>query len=288
MLAEKLVHNKFLGFGLGLRSNHYEDILRNKPKLDWLEILSENYMVDGGKPKRYLHQIRELYPMVMHGVSLSIGSTDPLDMKYLKDLKTLVDEVEPEWVSDHICWTSNAHVNSHDLMPLPYNEVVIKHVADRVKRVQDYLGRQILLENVSSYLQYDQDEMQEWEFLNELAQRADCKLLFDINNVYVSSRNHNFDPLDYIKGIDKKFVAQFHLAGHTDNGNYVVDTHDEPVRSEVWDLYKEALKHYGRVSTMIERDGNIPSFDELYSELMYAKKIASEVPGIIDLENNHV
>ncbi len=267
---------KFLGFGLGLRSEHYNDILETKPNIDWLEVISENYFVTGGKPKHYLHKIREHYPMVMHGVSLSIGSTDELDFSYLNQLKKLINEIEPEWVSDHLCWSGNAHFNSHDLLPMPYNKETITHLVERIKKVQDYLGRQILLENVSSYLSYNSDEMTEWEFLNEIGNGADCKLLFDINNIYVSSRNHQFNPIDFIKGIDKNLVQQFHLAGHTDNGSYIVDTHDEDVRPEVWDLYKESLKHFGPISTMIERDDNIPTLSELLKEVDIAKSIASE------------
>ena len=267
----------FLGFGLGLRTDHFDYILENRPSVDWFEIISENFMVQGGKPKYYLKAIREHYPMVMHGVSLSIGSTEPFDKEYLKNLKNLISDVNPAWVSDHICWTSHAHINSHDLLPLPYNESTINHVTQRVKEVQDYLGRQILLENVSSYLTFQYNEMEEWEFLNEIARRADCKILFDINNIYVSSRNHNFDPQDYINGIDIDRVQQFHLAGHTDNGTHVIDTHDNDVRDEVWQLYEKSLKRFGAISTMIERDSDIPTFDHLYDELMIAKNIANKL-----------
>lgn len=267
---------KNLGFGLGLRTDHYSYILEHKPKVDWFEIISENYMDIGGKPKNYLHKIREHYPMVMHGVSLSIGSYDELDMSYLQQLKSLISEVQPEWVSDHLCFTGDAHFNSHDLLPLPYNETTIKHLVDKIKKVQDYLGRQILIENVSSYMTYEASDITEWDFLNEIAARSDCKLLFDINNVFVSSRNHNFNPHEYIKAIDPLKVWQFHLAGHSDNGRYIVDTHDEPVRQEVWDLYRASLEHFGETSTMIERDDNIPPFEELFTELSYAKKISTE------------
>jgi uncharacterized protein (UPF0276 family) len=268
-------HN-FLGFGLGLRIDHFHHILEHRPPVDWFEIISENFMVAGGKPKYYLHAIREHYPMVMHGVSLSIGGTDPLDMEYLRRLKTLANEVQPEWISDHLCWTSVHGINSHDLIPLPYTEEAAAHVADRISQVQDFLGRQMLIENVSSYVTYNDSEMQEWDFLNEVCRRADCLLLFDINNIYVSSRNHGFDPMAYIDAIDPARVRQFHLAGGIDYGSYVIDTHDQPIRGEVWQLYAEALKRFGAVSTMIERDANIPEFPELLAELDIARRIARE------------
>ena len=263
----------FLGFGLGLRTVHFQHVLDHLPKVDWFEVISENFMVAGGKPKHYLHAIREHYPIVMHGVSMSIGSTDPLDMDYLKKLKTLTAEVQPEWISDHICWTSIHGQNSHDLLPLPYTEETIVHVAERVKQVQDFLGRQMLLENVSSYLSYtDSGEMTEWEFFAEVCERADCLQLFDVNNVYVSSRNHNFDPLHYLQHMNPERVRQFHLAGHTDYGDYVIDTHDHDVPDPVWELYSEALKLFGPVSTMIERDDHIPEFDALLDELNIARQ----------------
>lgn len=266
----------FLGFGLGLRTEHYQYVLDNKPAVDWFEILSENYMVPGGKPLANLDRIRADYPMVMHGVSLSIGSTDPLNKKYLKDLKKLADRVEPHWISDHLCWTSVNHKNSHDLLPLPYNESTINHIVDRIKQVQDYLGRQILIENLSSYVTYHDSEMSEWEFLNEIVKRADSLVLLDINNIFVSAHNHHFEPIDYIRGIDIERVMQFHLAGHSYSGEMIIDTHDHDVCDPVWVLYAEALKHFGAVSTMIERDDNIPEFTVLRDELAVAEKIAAE------------
>ena len=263
----------FLGFGLGLRTDHFQHILDHQPNIDWFEIISENFMVAGGKPKYYLHQIRERYPMVMHGVSLSIGSTDPLNWDYLKQLKTLANEVQPQWISDHLCWTSVHGRNSHDLLPLPYTEEAIQHVASRIKQVQDFLGRQILIENVSSYLTYeDSGEMTEWEFYNQVCEQADCLQLFDINNIYVSGRNHDFDPRSYIDSLNPARVHQFHLAGHTDYGDYVIDTHDHDVPDSVWALYEYALEKLGPVSTMIERDDAIPSFGELQDELEQAKQ----------------
>jgi uncharacterized protein (UPF0276 family) len=278
----------FLGFGLGLRTEHYQYVLDNKPAVDWFEILSENYMVPGGKPLANLDKIRADYPMVMHGVSLSIGSTDPLNRSYLKDLKQLAHRVEPHWISDHLCWTSVDGTNSHDLLPLPYNEATINHIADRIKQVQDYLGRQILIENLSSYVTYDNSEMSEWEFLNEIVRRADSLVLLDINNIFVSAHNHHFEPVDYIKGIDIDRVMQFHLAGHSYSGEMIIDTHDHDICDPVWVLYAEALKHFGAVSTMIERDDNIPEFTVLREELGVAEKIAADTlpADMLRISNN--
>lgn len=266
-----------LGFGLGLRVDHYETILNSDPAVDWFEIISENYLVPGGKPLHYLDRIRARYPLVMHGVSLSIGSTDPLNRDYLKQLKALAGRVEPAWISDHLCWTGVAGQNMHDLLPLPYTEEAIDHVAARVREVQDFLGRQILLENVSSYVNYTQSQLSEWDFLRAVCERADCLILFDVNNVYVSSVNHGFNPHDYLAGVPAARVQQFHLAGHEDHGRYIIDTHDHPVADPVWDLYAEALRRFGPVSTMIERDDHIPPLEELLSELAHARGIAARV-----------
>lgn len=264
----------FLGFGLGLRTEHYQTVLDDKPQVDWFEILSENYMVEGGKPLHFVDEIRAHYDMVMHGVSLSIGSSDPLNKSYLKKLKQLYHRVQPRWISDHLCWTSIDGSNSHDLLPLPYNESTINHVVDRIQQVQDYLGQQILIENLSSYVTFKQSEMSEWEFLNEIANRADCLILLDINNIFVSAHNHLFDPMDYIKSINPQRVMQFHLAGHSYNGDMIIDTHDHDVCDPVWALYEQALKQFGAVSTMIERDDDIPEFSALRKELEIAEKIA--------------
>lgn len=265
-----------LGFGLGLRIPHYETILQTCPAVDWFEVLSENYMVPGGKPLYYLDRIRALYPIVMHGVSLSIGSSDPLNRDYLKQLKALAQRIEPRWISDHLCWTGVENVNLHDLMPLPYTEEALRHVVARVGEVQDILGRRLLLENVSSYIGYTQSEMSEWVFLREVAQQADCLILLDINNIYVSGFNHGFDPAEYIDAIPVNRVQQFHLAGHRNQGDYIIDTHDEPIIDPVWTLYAHALRRFGPVSTMIERDDNIPALDELLAELDQARHVARQ------------
>jgi len=267
----------FLGFGLGLRPEYYEDILTQKPDIDWLEILSENYMIPGGKPLYYLDKIRELYPLVMHGVSLSIGSTDVLDKDYLQQLKTLIKRVDPVWVSDHLCWTGVSGNNIHDLLPVPYTPEAINHVVSRIHQVQDFIERPLLIENVSSYLTYTQSEMTEWEFIVEIANRSGCYLLLDVNNVFVSSVNHQFNPLDFISAMPAERVAQIHLAGHSDHGDYIIDTHDAPVIQPVWELYKKTIEHLGPVSTMIERDDNFPPFAELLAEMNQAKRIAQTV-----------
>lgn len=264
----------FHGFGLGLRKDYYSEILATQPAVDWFEIISENYFVDGGKPLYFLDAIREQYPIAMHGVSLSIGSTDPLNKPYLKKLKSLADRINPIFISDHLCWTSVGGINSHDLLPLPYTEASIKHIVERINFVQDYLGRQILLENLSSYVSFAESDMTEWDFVSEVVERADCMLLLDINNIYVSARNHHFDPLDYLKGVPAQRVMQHHLAGHSDYGDYIIDTHDAPVVDPVWQLYKVAAELFGPVSTMIERDDNMPTFSELLAELNYARTLA--------------
>jgi len=262
------------GFGLGLRTPHYEAMLNEPHDIDWLEVITENYLVPGGKPLDYLERIRERFPLVMHGVSLSIGSTDPLDCKYLADVRALAARIEPHWISDHLCWTGIEGRNLHDLLPLPYTEEALAAVVARVGQVQDALGRQILLENVSSYLTYQDSEMSEWEFLREVAQRADCAILLDINNIYVSSVNHGFDPLTYLHAVPKSRVRQFHLAGHSDLGGHLIDTHDHPIVEPVWNLYGAAVAHFGTVPTMIERDDNIPELGELVAELDIARELS--------------
>jgi uncharacterized protein len=261
------------GFGLGLRTEHYRDFIDSKPRVDWLEVIAENYMVPGGKPLAMLDAIRRDHPMVMHGVSLSIGSTDALDTEYLRALKALAQRIEPAWVSDHLCWTGVDHHNLHDLLPLPYTEAALRHLVARVQQVQDVLGRRLLLENVSSYVSFAADEMSEWEFIAQLAQRADCELLLDVNNVYVSSRNHGFDARVFIDAMPRERVRQIHLAGHEDHGTHLVDTHDHPVCDAVWALYEHTVRRLGAVPTMIERDDHIPPLAELLAELDQARAV---------------
>ncbi len=262
------------GFGLGLRTQHYESLLAESHAIDWLEVITENYLGRGGRPLHHLERIRERFPLVMHGVSLSIGSTDPIDAGYLAAVKALAARIEPHWISDHLCWTGIEGRNLHDLLPLPYTEEALAWVVERVARVQEALGRQILLENVSSYLTYRDSDMSEWEFLGEVARRADCAILLDINNIYVSSVNHGFDPSRYLQAIPKDRVRQFHLAGHSDLGGHLIDTHDHAVAQPVWDLYGAAVAHFGAVPTMIERDDNIPELGELVAELQTARELA--------------
>jgi len=261
-------------FGLGLRPEHYDEIVASPGKVSWFEALSENYMVAGGMPLHWLDRIRRDYPMALHGVSLSIGTIDPLDRGYLAELKTLVDRVQPMWVSDHLCFTGLRGLNMHDLLPLPYTEEALDHVAERVMRVQDHLGRRLVLENVSSYVSYAASELTEWEFIAALCQRADCEILLDVNNVYVSAFNHEFDALTFLRGMPRQRVRQFHLAGHTHKGSHIIDTHDHPIVPDVWDLYAEAVKLFPGVPTMIERDADIPPYAELLAELDVARGIA--------------
>jgi uncharacterized protein len=262
-----------LGFGLGLRVEHYEAVLATRPPVDWFEVLTENYLVPGGKPLHYLMRIRERSPLALHGVSLSIGSTAPLDREYLRQVKALAARLEPQWISDHLCWTGVAGRNTHDLLPLPYTEEALAHVAERVRIVQDTLGRRILLENVSSYVAFRDSRLSEWEFLTEIATRADCLILLDVNNIYVSAVNHEFDAREYLDAIPAERVQQIHLAGHEDHGDYLVDTHDHPVSDPVWQLYAAAVRRFGAVSTMIERDDHIPPLTELCTELAQARAL---------------
>lgn len=266
----------FLGFGLGLRTAHYEEILASSAEVDWFEVISENYMIPGGKPLHYLDRIRARYPCVMHGVSLSIGSMDPLDRDYLMQLKALVRRIEPEWISDHLCWAGVVGKNSHDLLPLPYSEESLAHVAAKVRQLQDFLGRRILLENVSSYVSFNESSLTEWEFLTALTREADCLLLLDINNIYVSAFNHLFDPEDFLRGVPAERVQQIHLAGHSHCGTHIIDTHDADVIDPVWELYGKAIGRLGPVSTMIERDDHIPPLSELVTELGTARRIAKD------------
>lgn len=263
-----------LGYGLGLRVEYYEALLEHPGPVEWLEIVSENYMVPGGRPLVWLDRFRQRFPLAMHGVSLSIGSTDPLDDGYLARLAALAHRIEPAWISDHLCWTGVQGVNLHDLMPLPYTEEALAHVVERVSQVQEVLGRRILLENVSSYIRFADAQLTEWEFLSAVAERADCLILLDINNIHVSAHNHGFSPLDYLDGVPAARVQQFHLAGHEQGGPLLIDTHDAPVVDTVWQLYVEAVSRFGRVSTMIERDDHMPPLAELLAELEHARRLA--------------
>ena len=267
----------FLGFGLGLRAQHYDEILSGNPSIDWFEVISENYMIPGGQPLRMLDRIRARYPLVMHGVSLSIASTAPPDFEYLGNLRDLARRLEPKWISDHLCWTGVHGKNLHDLLPFPYTREALDHVVSRVQLVQDFLGRAIVLENVSTYVQFNNSEMTEWEFLSELSRRSGCWLLFDVNNVYVSAFNHGYDPLTFLEGIPPDRVVQFHMAGHSHMGTHIVDTHDHPVCDDVWELYAAALKRFGWVSTIIERDDNIPPLQEIMVEVERTREIAHKI-----------
>lgn len=281
MLSNHKNKLSYLGFGLGLRTKHYQTIIEEKPAIDWFEILTENYLVPGGKPLHYLHKICNDYPVVMHGVSLSIGSVDPLDKQYLSQVKKLADQIEAKWISDHLCWTGVSDNNLHDLMPLPYTEEALVHVVERILQVQDFLGRQLLIENPSSYLQFKQSTMTEWQFMQEMADKSDCLILLDINNIYVSSVNHRFDPIEYINAIPIDRVQQIHLAGHLNLDTHIIDTHDQAIIDPVWKLYELAVRRFGKVSTMIERDDNIPPLRELQTELAQAKEISDRVLGSV-------
>jgi uncharacterized protein (UPF0276 family) len=266
----------FLGFGVGLRRPHYRHVLENRPATDWFEVISENFMVAGGRPLEVLSAVRDRYPIVMHGVSLSIGSTDPLNRRYLRELRALARRVEPAWISDHLCWTGVGGHNLHDLLPLPYTEEVVRHVARRIRTVQDSLERRILIENVSSYMTFCDSTMTEWEFLTAVAEEADCAILLDINNIFVSAFNHRWSAELYIDSIPVERVVQFHLAGHSDHGTHLLDTHDHPLREEVWTLYERAVRRFGAVSTLIEWDDNIPEFSVLAEAAERARRIHQE------------
>ena len=262
-----------IGCGVGLRTQHYPVILEEWPNMDWFEAISENYMDTGGRPLHILEKVRAHYPIALHGTSLSIGSTDPLSEGYLVRLKRLIEHIDPFIVSDHLCWCGVSGDALHDLLPLPFTEEALRHVVGRVNELQDFLGRKILLENVSTYVTYRHSTMPEWEFLTQIAKRSGSGILLDLNNLYVNSFNHQFDPHEYLKNIPGELVGQFHLAGHTDMGGYLFDTHSASVIDPVWDLYREALELYGPVSTLVEWDENIPPFPELVAEAERARKI---------------
>jgi uncharacterized protein len=269
----------YLGHGIGLRPPHYAEVVNGHPAVDWFEVISENFMVAGGNPRRVLRKVRERYPVVLHGVSLSLGSVDPINGQYLDELAALAAETEPAWISDHLCWSSYGGHTGHDLWPLPFTEEALAHVARRIQAVQERLGRRILIENVSSYLEYAHSTMSEWEFLTELSRRADCGLLLDVNNVFVSAHNHGFDPQAFLAGVPIDLVKQLHLAGHRDEGTHLLDTHDHPVCDAVWSLYRSAVQRFGAVSTLIERDDDIPPLPEVIAESCQAAAIEAEVLG---------
>lgn len=264
------------GVGVGLRSKYHQQFLHGTPKIAWLEIVSENYLgLDGrgGRARESLLQIAEHYPIVMHGVSLSIGSVDPLNLEYLHQLRSLKNICGAAWYSDHLCWTGVGGENLHDLLPLPYTEEALGHLCPRVQQVQELMGEALILENVSSYLSFAHSEMSEWEFLSELVKRTGCGLLLDVNNVYVSAINHGFDPMRFLNGIPRGAVRQFHLAGYSDNGTHLVDTHDHPVWPPVWSLYQEALRLFGRIPTLIEWDDKLPPLEQLLEEAAKAEHL---------------
>jgi uncharacterized protein len=261
-----------LGIGLGLRTKHYSTILEQRPAVDWFEILSENYLRTEGRPLDFLDQIAACYPVVMHGVSLSIGSSDPLDYQYLSELRALRDRCKARWVSDHLCWTGVAGKNTHDLLPMPYTEEALAHVIGRVRAVQDFLGAPLALENPSSYAEFAGDSMREWEFLGRVAEEADCALLLDVNNLYVSSKNHGFDPLTYLNALPLDRVVQFHVAGHTDHGTHIIDSHIGPVIDSVWQLLSAAYLRSAGAAVLLEWDAEIPSFQETHAEALRARE----------------
>jgi uncharacterized protein (UPF0276 family) len=265
-----------LGHGVGLRREHFERVLGAPTQVDWFEVVSENFMVKGGRPLHVLDLVRRDYPVVLHGVSLSIGTTDPLDRGYLEQLKGLAERVEPAWISDHLCWTGVGGHNAHDLLPLPYTEEALDHVVARVGAVQEHLGRRIALENVSTYLSFASSALPEWEFLGEVASRADCGILLDVNNVYVSAVNHGFDPEKYLAELPPERVWQVHLAGHLDRGTHLLDTHSRHVCDEVWALYRSATRRIGAVASLVEWDEDIPSWDVLEAECLRARDARQE------------
>lgn len=274
-----------LGLGIGLRTRHFGEILSRWPELDWFEVLSENYMDTGGRPLWVLDQVCERYPVALHGVSLSIGSSDPLDLAYLGKLKALAARTRARWVSDHLCWTGVLGRNTHDLLPLPYDEPTLRHVVARVRQAQDFLERPLALENPSSYLAFASSSMGEAEFLARLAEEANCALLLDVNNVYVSAFNHGFDARAYLDTIPADRVVQYHLAGHTHKGSHILDTHSGPAIDPVWTLYAQACRRTGNVATLFEWDEDVPPFDEVRAQV---RKAATFRAGAARPEETHV
>jgi uncharacterized protein len=267
------------GVGIGLRIPHYEHIFAHQPAVDWFEIISENYMVDGGRPLHMLDRIMERYKVVQHGVSMYFGSAQAPDREHLRRLKTLVQRTKTPWLSDHLCWGSIDGTYSHDLLPLPYTWEAVEKTAARIREVQDFLEIPVAVENVSSYAEFVASEMTEWEFLNEVVHAADCGILLDVNNIYVSSQNHGFNPMDYVNAVDAERVAQIHIAGHSKFEKYTLDTHDHPVLDPVWKLYARAIKRTGPTATLLEWDDNIPSFEEVHAEALKANRFLLQPPG---------
>ena len=268
------MHPHFSGFGLGLRKPHYPDFLDGDVPVDFVEVISENFMIEGGRPRAILRQVREKHPVALHGVSMSLGSAHGLDRDYLARLRQLADEIDPLFVSDHLSWSRTPAFNAHDLLPLPYTQEALTVVCSNIGQAQDKLGRQMLIENPSSYVAFAASEMTEWEFLRAVVDRTGCSLLLDINNIHVSAVNHGFDPLAYIVGLPLEHVRQIHLAGHSQGRSMLIDTHDQPVPSPVWDLFAHVIAEAGPVAVMIERDDNIPPLPELLAELDIARALS--------------
>ena len=268
-----------LGHGIGLRPPHYPRVVDGTARVDWFEVISENFMIPGGRPLHVLEKARALAPVVLHGVSMNLGGTDPLNERHLGELERLIRRFEPAWVSEHLCWGAFGRHYAHDLLPLPYTEETLAHVADRIRHVQERLGRRILVENVSSYVTFRHSTMPEWTFLGGVAEAADCGILLDVNNIYVSAVNHGFSPDDYLAGLPPERIGQIHLAGHSDAGTHLVDTHDHSVPSPVWTLYRDAVRRFGPVSTLVEWDDHIPAFEELVAEAKHARTVEAEALG---------
>jgi uncharacterized protein len=280
MPANRFNGNTDYGVGIGLRIPHYNHIFEKKPVVDWFEIISENFMIDGGRPLRLLDQILERYRVVQHGVSMYFGSAEPLNREHLSRLKTLVKRTKTPWLTDHLCWGSVDGTYSHDLLPMPYTFEAAKKTAQKIREARDFLEVPIAVENVSSYAEYHVSEMTEWEFLNEVVEGADCGILLDVNNIYVSSQNHSFDPLDYVNSVPPERVAQIHIAGHSKYEKYILDTHDHAVIDPVWKLYTRAIELVGPTATLLEWDDHIPSFEEVHAEALKAKKHLPETAAV--------
>ena len=276
MSSQNAMHNKIKGAGIGLRPNHYQEIFETKPNIPWFELLSDNYMADGGLPIIKAEKIRENYPITLHGVGMSLASADPLDFNYLARLKKLIKRLEPTYVSDHLAWVSIKQKHTHDLLPFPYTDFTLKHISDRINQVQDFLDHELLVENPSSYLDFHATDMSEWEFITGITKLTDCNLLLDINNIYVSAINHGFNPNEYLNAIPQTRVKEIHLAGYEEMDNYLFDTHGQPIHPPVWNLYKEAIKRFGAVPTLIEWDTDIPALCALQAEALKAEQIMRE------------